>query len=243
VNSDDTMERPGFTRRTFLKGTAGGGVTFYVALSGAGVVASLGGAGGCGELNENQRNTLRSLWDAVVPGTWNGQVEDELSPGVPAPGANDANVQAWIEEVAGSLPFPLDFLTTSFQRTWADDLNLWSDVFHGWPGDDKPKFWALPLGPSLLELGRQHKILLMQALFGTAIDLKYMAGIVLAKVAFYCDFWAEANGSNQRVGRAYIGFPLPPGTTPITDFTYNQVLGTPDTRLVTVGPHGVLALP
>ena len=240
---DRSEDRRDLTRRDFLKGAAGSSAAFYAGVSGLGLAGTLAGTSGCVGLTDNQRKTLRSVWDAIVPGLWEGVVQDELSPGVTAPGPNNNGVQQWIEAVADTLPPPLDFLTTTFQRTWSDDLNIWSDAFHGWPGDGAPKFWELPLGPSVLELGRQHKLILMQALFGTLIDVKYQAGIILAKVAFYCDFFFEYKGWPARVGRSYIGFPLPPGTTPYTDFSYQQVLGDPDPRMVVVGPNALLALP
>lgn len=207
-------------------------------------VAQASGGPRDGGLTEGQRRTLRSLWDAVIPGTWEGTVEDRLEDGTPAPGADDARVQDWFEQVTGTMPWPLDWTTETFVISWANDLDLWSDVFHGWPFDGRPKFWELPLDPSIWGRGRQHKILLMQALFHTLIDVKYQGHIILSKAAFYCDFWHEANSPETRVGREYIGFPLPPGRTPYTNFSYNRVLGDHDDRLITVNPQrGLVAVP
>ena len=230
------------SRRRFLSGAGAGVVAALVRarlpLAGVGMLLSMSGC-----LSEGQRKTLRSLFDAVVPGTWEGVVEDTLESGAPAPGADDARVMEWVESVMDKLPPPLNWLSSGMLRVWADDLALWSDVFHGWPFDGAPKFWQLPLGPSIWTQGRQYKIKLMQALFGTVVDLQYGAIVLLAKMAFYCDFHFEATAPGTRVGRAYIGFPLPPGTTPYTDFSYQQVLGTADSRMLTVGARAVLALP
>lgn len=142
------------------------------------------------------------------------------------------------------MPWPLDWLTDSFMGAWADDLDLWADVVHGWPFDGQPKFWDLPLDPSIIGRGRQRKIILMQQLFHTVIDLKYMGGAMISKVAFYCDFWYEANQPETRVGREYIDWPLPPGSTPYQGFTYNSALGDHDRRLIEVNPpRNLVALP
>jgi hypothetical protein len=197
-------------------------------------------------LTPGERLTMRSLWDAAVPGTWNGVVEDTLASGVAAPGADDAKVQDWIESLEGSLPAPFDAFASGFMKWWADDLDLWADWFH-WPiADSAPKFYELPLGPTLRESGRQYKVMLMSSIFGgtihTIFDLKYLGAMAIAKAAFYCDFWSEKFDPQTRVGRKYIGFPLPPGTTPRTDFTYNRVLGDAEARLIRVNREFV-ALP
>ncbi len=195
-------------------------------------------------LSAGQRHTLRALWDAVVPGTWNGIVEDRLRSGEPAPGADDARVQDWLEQVSGSLPHPLHWVLDGLLGLWADNVDLWSDVVHWPPFDGKPRYWQLPLSASWLIRGRQRKIILMQSLFGTIVDVQYQIGITLAKLAFYGDFWFESNQPQTRVGRSFIGFPLPPGASPYTDFTYNRVLGDHDGRLITVhAGRDLVALP
>lgn len=177
------------------------------------------------------RHTLRGLWDAAVPGTHAGVVEDRDALGAPQPGAVQAGVQEWFEAVAGTLPPPLDYLTDWFLRAWAADLDLWADTFH-LPIDDGPSFGDLPLGPSLAERGRQYKVMLMMKLFPGPIELKYVGGMLLAKMAFYGDFHAELIGG-LRVGGPYIGFRGPTGTAPIDDFTYAREFGAPDPRTVT----------
>jgi hypothetical protein len=176
-----------------------------------------------------------------VPGTYHGVVEDWLSPGVPAPGAEQARVQEWIELVAGSIPEPLHDLGDWFFRAWAADLDLWADTFHP-PFDGEPGFGALPLGPGADERGRQYKVMLMQALFEGPLDLKYFMGMALGKVGFYCDGHHHATGLGEPVGSRYIGFPGPTGTTPTTRFSYQRPFGTPDPRLVTVG-SGLVGAP
>lgn len=223
----------------------GGATLFYATLPGP-IKTALAGplVGPDSNLNQGQTHTLRGLWDAVVPGTWEGVVEDRLENGDPAPGADDAKVQEWMEQISGEFPWPLNWLTDTFMALWADDLDLWADVVHGIPFDGQPKFWELPLDPTIIGRGRQRKIILMQALFGAAIDAQYLVGITLSKVAFYCDFWYEANEPGTRVGREYIGWPLPPGWTPYQDFTYNRVLGDHDDRLITVNPpRNLVAVP
>ena len=217
-------------RRRFLQG----------ALTSAGLV----GAGAAGlacaphASLASAEHTLRGLWDAVVPGTHNGVVEDWLSEGVPAPGANDAGVHEWIAEMGGELPGELGYLTDWFLRAWAADLDLWADWFH-LPVGDGPSFGSLPLGPTFDERGRQYKILLMTTLFDSVIDLKYFGGVTIAKVAFYGDFWAERSGG-ERVASNYIGFPGPLDS--VTDFTYNQSFGTPDSHMVP-SPNGLTVTP
>jgi len=176
------------------------------------------------------RHTLRGLWDAAVPGTHAGRVQDRGPDGTAMPGAVQANVQEWFEAVAGTLPPPLDYVTDWFLRAWAADLDLWADTFH-LPIDGGPSFGDLPLGPTLAQRGRQYKVMLMMKLFPGPIELKYVLGMMVAKMAFYGDFHAELTGA-QRVGGPYIGFRGPTGTTPIDDFTYGRTFGTPDARLV-----------
>lgn len=181
------------------------------------------------------------LWDAAVPGTWNGVVEDWLEPGVAAPGANDARVQDWLEMVMGSLAPPLEFIADWFFRAWAADLDLWADAFHP-PFDGLPTFGRLPLGPSPAERGRQYKVMLMQGLFDGPLDLKYFMGITLAKVGFYTDAHHELTGEGEPVGRRYIGFPGPNAESPPTEFSYRAAYGYDDDRLIVVG-DGLVAPP
>lgn len=193
-----------------------------------------------GALTPARRHTLQALWDAVVPGTWNGVVEDYLEDGrTPAPGATDAKVQEWLELVGGTLPDWLEWLTESFLALWAEDIDLWAD-FTEWPWlDDEPDYADLPLASCVdgrKQVGRQSKIILMQKLFYTIVDLKYQAGIIIVRTAFFCDFWNEAQEPWKRVGRKYIGFPLPPGKRPYMGFTYNRVLGDHDPHLIEVNP-------
>lgn len=241
------LDRPpaaGPSRRRFLGSAAAGWLLASAPGLGLTLLRRASRAEALGlDLTEGRRLTLRSLWDASVPGTWNGVVEDELEPGVPAPGADDARVQEWLEQVAGTLPRPLDGLTTGFLAFWADDLDLWADVFHGRWFDGAPKFWQLPLDPSPQGRGRQHKVILMQALFHTVFDLEYLGAMLLARMAFFCDLWFERNEPEIRVGRAYIGFPLPPGTTPYTGVSYQRTLNDGDPRLVRVGSRDLVAAP
>lgn len=187
------------------------------------------------------RDTLMGLWDAAVPGTHRGVVEDWLAPGVPAPGANDARVQEWLELVSDTLPPPLDFVSDWFFRAWAADLDLWADTFHP-PFEGAPSFGELPLGPSAREAGRQYKVKLMQALFEGPLDLKYFAGMALAKIGFYCDAHHHLTGEGEPVGSRYIGFPGPVGTTAPARFSYQRSFGVADPRLSTVG-DGLVAVP
>jgi len=220
-------------RRKFLWGS----------LLSAGVVGAAGPLTGCAPKATiaDARHTLMGLWDAAVPGTWNGVVEDWLSPGVPAPGATDAHVQEFLELVMGTLPEPLDFVADWFFRAWAADLDLWADTFH-LPIDGGPSFGDLPLGPTFAECGRQYKVMLMQGLFKGLIDIKYFMGITLAKVAFYGDAYHERTGIGEPVGRRYINFPGPVGTTAPAAFSYQRPFGHADPRMVTVGA-GLVAAP
>ncbi|MEZ5238304.1 MAG: GMC family oxidoreductase N-terminal domain-containing protein [Microthrixaceae bacterium] len=119
------------------------------------------------------RHTLQGLWDAVVPGTHAGMIQDARADGTPVPGAGQAGVQEWFESIMGTLPPPLDHLADWFFRAWAADLDLWADTFH-LPVDGGPSFGDLPLGPTFAERGRQYKVMLMMKLFPGAIELKYL---------------------------------------------------------------------
>ena len=218
--------------------------SFLTALVGVGAAGALGAVGSsCAPAPTiaAARHTLMGLWDAVVPGVHAGVVEDWLSPGVAAPGAGQAGVQEWIEDVAGSLPPPFAYVTDWFLRAWAADLDLWADVFHPPIDDGGPSFGDLPLGPTFAERGRQYKIMLMMGLFDGLIELKYLGGLLLAKLAFYGDFWAEHSGGD-RVGGPYIGFRGAVGSTPIDDFTFGLPAGRHDDRLG-VTPGGLVCVP
>lgn len=213
----------GLDRRRFLLGAA----------ATAGLAAVPLAASGCAPKPtiDAARNSLAGLWDAAVPGTYHGVVEDWLAPGVPAPGAEQAHVQEWIEAVAGTLPPPLDGITDWFLRAWAADLDLWADTFH-WPlFDGGPSFGDLPLGPSITELGRQYKVKLMMALFDGPLDIKYFLAMAMAKVGFYCDGWYHLTGQGEPVGSRYIGFPGAVGSAANPSFSYRRPVGTPDARL------------
>ncbi len=217
----------------------------FGALAAGGLAAVTGGATGCAPKPSLDAAALAmgGLWDAVVPGTWNGVVQDTLSSGAPAPGAAQAGVHEWMAATSGTLPPPLDYITDWFLRAWAADLDLWSEAFHLLE-TPRPTFGELPLGPTAKESGRQYKLILMQELFVGTLDLwgfKYFAATLLGKVAFYGDFWAEVSGA-PRVGGPYIGFGGPTGPAPLTNFTYNRPFGVADTRLTTT-PGGLVAIP
>jgi len=181
------------------------------------------------------RHTLMGLWDAVVPGVFNGIVEDA------GPGAADAGVQEWLESAMGTLPPPLDYLTDWFLRAWADDLDFWANVFHFPVDDGLPRFGNLPLGPTLAASGRQYKVMLMTGLFDGIIELQYFGGITLAKLAYYCDFRAHTAGTAP-VGGPYIGFPGAVGSARNDRFTYNRRAGNPDPRM-SVTATGLVTVP
>lgn len=183
------------------------------------------------------RHTLLGLWDAVVPGTHAGVVQDPLAGGGAAPGAVQGRVQEWFELVAGTLPAPLDHVSDWFLRAWAADLDLWADTFH-LPIDGGPSFGDLPLGPTFAERGRQYKVMLMMEVFPGTLEMKYLLGALAAKVAFYGDFHAELTGS-ERVGGPYIGFPGPVPDAPAGEFTYDRAVGLPDPHTVT-SPDGLV---
>lgn len=191
---------------------------------------------------DTARAALEGLWDAAVPGTYHGIVEDRLESGIPAPGAEQAKVQQWLELVAGSLPAPMDGVTDWFLRAWAADLDLWADTFHPPLFDGRPTFGELPLGPSAEERGRQYKVKLMMALFDGVLDLKYYLAMALAKVAFYCDAHHHLTGEGEPVGSRYIGFPGPSGYGRRTSFSYRRPFGHPDPRLDRT-PSGLLVVP
>lgn len=209
----------------------------------AGVSGAAGSLTGCAPKATiaDARHTLMGMWDAAVPGTWNGVVEDWLAPGVPAPGANDAKVMEWLELVGGSLPEPLDFVTDWFFRAWAADLDLWADTFHP-PFEGAPTFGLLPLGPTLAERGRQYKVMMMQGLFEGPLDLKYFMGVTLAKVGFYTDAYHEMTGIGEPVGSRYIGFPGRNADSPPEEFSFRAPYGFADARMTTVG-GGLVAAP
>lgn len=167
--------------------------------------------------------TMAGLWDAVVPGTYRGIVE------APGPGAEQAHVQEWLESVIGTLPPPFDYIGDWFVRAWADDLDLWADVFHP-PFGDGPRFGDLPLGPTLAERGRQYKLMLMTGLFDGIIELQYFGAITLAKLAFYCDFASDTLGT-PRVGGPFIGFPGAIGYRQPDAFSFGRQAGHGDTRM------------
>lgn len=213
-------------RRRFLQACALAGLGVWV-------------APGCVSLTptptmEGSRHTLMGIWDAIVPGTFNGVVGD------PGPGATDAGVQEWIESAIGTLPAPLDYVSDWFLRAWADDLDLWADVFHPPIDDGGPGFGELPLGPTWAERGRQLKLMLMQGLFDGLIDLQYFGAITLAKLAFYCDFRAETAGT-EPVGGPYIGF-AGRIADPVDHFTFGVEAGAPDARLTRTA-DGLVAAP
>lgn len=178
--------------------------------------------------------TLAGLWDAIVPGTYRGVVE------AAGPGAEQAGVQEWLAGAIGTLPPPLDYITDWFLRAWADDLDLWADVFHP-PFGDGPRFGDLPLGPTFAERGRQYKLMLMMALFDGIIELQYFGAITLAKLAFYCDYRAETAGT-PRVGGPFIGFPGAIGFRQPSVFSYRRTAGTPDARLTRTA-DGLVTVP
>jgi hypothetical protein len=214
---------------------------FLTAILASAAAGALGSACAPAPTIASARHTLMGLWDAVVPGVHDGVVEDWLSAGHPAPGAGQGGVQDWIEDMAGSLPPPLDYVTDWFLRAWAADLDLWADVFHPPIDDGAPSFGDLPLGPTFAERGRQYKIMLMMGLFDGVIELQYLGGLLLAKLAFYADFWAERSGA-PRVGSEYIGFRGPVGDQPIADFTFGIPAGRHDDRLAAT-PGGLVCVP
>lgn len=226
---DHHIGRAVLGRRSFLGG------------AGAAVVAALVGTACAPKPTiDAARHTLRGLWDAIIPGSHAGVTQDWTSAGVPAPGAVQAGVQEWFEAASGTLPAPLDHITDWFLRAWAADLDLWADTFH-LPIDGGPSFGDLPLGPSFSERGRQYKVMLMMKVFPGTLEMKYLLGALLAKVAFYGDFHAELTGSDP-VGGPYIGFPGAVGEHPVAEFTYNRAFATADHRMV-ASPDGLVNAP
>lgn len=173
---------------------------FFGGIGTAGLAALVGTACAPKATMAAARHTLQGLWDAVVPGTHAGMIQDAGADGTPVPGAGQAGVQEWFESIMGTLPPPLDHLADWFFRAWAADLDLWADTFH-LPVDGGPSFGDLPLGPTFAERGRQYKVVLMMKLFPGAIELKYLSSLLLAKLAFYGDFHAETTGAPRWAGR------------------------------------------
>jgi hypothetical protein len=188
-------------------------------------------------ISADDRLALRALWDAIVPGDWMGNEEDGG-----APGADQAYVEAWLEQVAMAEIPSLGWLTADFLNFWGADINAWAQVTTLFQKD----YAELPLGTSIIDPStRQGKVILMMNLLvpgiETIFDLQYLGGIMLAKLAFFGDFWFEANDPTTMVGRAYIGAHLPPITTPYEPNSYNANLGMADSRLITV--NGFTNLP
>lgn len=188
-------------------------------------------------ISTNDRMALRALWDAIVPGDWMGVEEDGG-----APGADQGNVEAWLEQIAVSEIPSLSWLTADFLNFWGADINAWAQVTTLF----QKEYAQLPLGTTIIDPStRQGKVLLMMNLLvpgiETIFDLQYLGGIMLAKLAFFGDFWFEANDPTTMVGRAYIGAHLPPITTPYTPNSYKANLGIEDSRLITV--NGFTDLP
>lgn len=189
------------------------------------------------DISAENRLGLRALWDAIVPGDWLGVEEDDG-----APGADQAFVEAWLEQVAVDKTKPVSWLTADFLNLWGGDVNAWAAVTTLFKKD----FAQLPLGTSIIDPPtRQGKVILMMNLLvpgiETIFDLQYLGAIMLSKLAFYGDFWFEANDPTVRVGRKYIHMPLPPGTTKYKPNSYYKEMGMPDPRLVVV--NGFINLP
>jgi hypothetical protein len=205
-------------------------------------------------ISNEHRLSLRALWDAVVPGNWNGNVEDGG-----APGADQANVEAWLEQVASDLSGTgfIDWLTEEFLDLWGADIDAWAQL----TTLGSQEFWQMPLGDTIVDPStRQGKIILMQNLLvpgvETIFDLQYLGAIMLAKLAFYGDFWAERNAPNVMIGRAYCGAHLPPGTTANPNASFGVDFGIHDPNLISVdannpaltydydkAPNALIALP
>jgi hypothetical protein len=183
-----------------------------------------------GAIWDSSRLALRALWDAVVPGIWEGNVEDGGQPG-----ADQTYVQAWLEQVAVNYAGSISWLTTGFLNAWGIDLNAWARV-NTW---FMQNFDSLPLGTSIVwPATRQGKIRLMLNLLvpgiATLTNLQYFGAILLARLAFFCDFYFEANYPQISVGRAYCGAHLPPGTTPYPTFSFKLALGKSNPNLIVV---------
>jgi hypothetical protein len=181
-------------------------------------------------ISDANRLALRALWDAIVPGIWNGNEEDGS-----APGADQTYVEAWLEQVATAPGQPISWLTAEFLNLWGADVNAWAQVTTFFTEE----FYQLGLGTSIiLPPTRQGKVILMMNLLvpgiETIFDLQYLGAIMLSKLAFFGDFYFEANDPSISVGRAYCGAALPPGTTPYQVDSFNLALGLndPDTIIV-----------
>lgn len=184
-------------------------------------------------VSSEHRLSLRALWDAIVPGNWNGNVEDGG-----APGADQANVEAWLEKLASDLSGTgfIDWLTEEFLDLWGADIDAWAEI----TTLGSQEYWQMPLGDTIIDPStRQGKVILMQNLLipgiETIFDLQYLGAITLAKLGFYCDFWAEQNAPSVSIGRAYCGASLPPGTTAVPNKgSFGVTMGTNNPNLITV---------
>jgi len=141
------------------------------------------------------------LWDAIVPGTFNGIVEDA------GPGATEAGIQDWLEGAIGTLPDPLNFISDWFLRAWADDLDFWPTCSTSPSTARRSSVTCRSRrrGP-MPATGPPVQVMLMMGLFDGLIELQYFGALTLAKLAFYCDFRANTAGTPP-VGGPYIGFP------------------------------------
>lgn len=205
-------------------------------------------------ISSEHRLSLRALWDAIVPGNWNGNVEDGG-----APGADQANVEAWLEQVCSDISGTgfIDWLTEEFLDLWGADIDAWAEL----TTLGSQEYWQMPLGDTIIDPStRQGKIILMQNLLvpgiETIFDLQYLGAIMLAKLAFYGDFWAEKNAPQVSIGRAYCGVPLPPDTTANPNPTFGTDFGFHEPNLISVdannpaltydydaAPNALIALP
>ncbi len=188
-------------------------------------------------ISDVNRLSLRALWDAVVPGDWNGNIEDGGEPG-----ADQTYVEAWLEQVAAGPTNPISWLTADFLNFWGADINAWAQVTTFW----SQEYYQMPLGTSIVfPSTRQGKIILMMNLLipgvETIFDLQYLGAIMLSKLAFFGDFYFEANDPTVSVGRAYCGAHLPPGTTPYAVDSYDKNLGISDKTLIKV--NGLVNFP
>jgi|GEM_PF-2275887 hypothetical protein len=181
-------------------------------------------------ISNANRLALRALWDAIVPGNWNGNQEDGGQPG-----ADQTYVEAWLEQVATAPGSPISWLSADFLNFWGADINAWAQVTTWFTQE----YYQLPLGISIIwPSTRQGKVRLMMNLLvpgvETIFDLQYLGGIMLARLAFFGDFYFEANYPTISVGRAYCGAHLPPGTTPYAVDSFNVDLGLSNPNLIVV---------
>lgn len=181
-------------------------------------------------ISDANRLALRALWDAIVPGNWMGNQEDSGQPG-----ADQTYVEAWLEQVATAPGSPISWLSADFLNFWGADINAWAQVTT-WFTEE---YYQLPLGTSIIfPSTRQGKVRLMMNLLvpgvETIFDLQYLGGIMLARLAFFGDFYFEANYPTISVGRAYCGAHLPPGTTPYQVDSFNTDLGLSNPNLIVV---------